>query len=811
MPRPNPLPGWPRRLVVPAVLFGLLVLFHGGLVWGTLVLCGGDIVNNDVPWRWYWTHHGPLTGWYASSFSGYPFFANIQAGVLYPPNWLYFSGLPVERTTTLLVLGHLALGGWGFYRMARLRLELAPALVAAALWMCGGYQMLRLTNGVVIFTYTLAWLPWIWWAAERCGADNPRATARLALFGAMQILAGSPQVVHITWGGCLLWMLLRVLFERTRRARLALLAHGAAAGVLAVMIAFPQLAATREFAAGGAGRSAGPDWQYLTDGSLEPRALWTGLFPELFDAGNREETYWGTQAGYLEMNAYIGIAALALALFAVAALLPALDRRRDRRWMIGFAALALTGLLIALGRHTPLYRLLFHAVPGFDLFRVPARWQVWLVAPLCLLAGWGIQLLCQTPGEPTPPRRLWAWVGAVGGLLLLCVLVRAALDPLLRALGLHALPLARVPEAVERWQATAAGAVTWALGMLVAAGALGLAVLRGRLSSRLGIALIVGVLVIDLLRFWHPYREPLPTDIHPHELPSEAPFHRIRADAFREWFYPETELVAEMRARTDGRFVYTDDFIGFHFDQFARELSGERPAVFGLAGMRGYQPLQWAPYVEEFGALLPADLRDLAFRSSSLRLPELGERWPLDAYNATHVLSYLPAVVTGQERHFEALGLRRVTRLATGLEIWENPHAAGWAWVSTDATWPGLDGRQPEADVVVVERTPDAVRLVVDVPEPGGTLHFAEVDYPGWRIRVRRPGSARVVLEETGRSIRLPEAGTYDVERVLRLPAATRASLAPSFLMGLVTAGFALGLLRRQRDECDDPDGGPEA
>ncbi|MDK2971011.1 MAG: hypothetical protein PWP23_766 [Candidatus Sumerlaeota bacterium] len=803
-------PRFARVFLVPGVLLALLALFHGGVVWGSLVLCGGDLVNQDLPWRAYWTAHGPLTGWFGSSFSGYPFFANIQAGVLYPPNWLYFIGLPVERTASWLVLAHLMLGGWGFYRLARLRLETAGALVAAGLWMCGGYQMLRLTNGVVIFTQTLAWLPWVWWAAERCGPRNPRATAQLALFGALQILAGSPQLVHITWGGLGIWMLVRVLSLAGARARLRTAGHFLAAGVLAALIAFPQLAATAEMASLAAGRGGEPDWEYLTDGSLEPRVLLTDVFPELFDAGNREDTYWGSQAGYLEMNAYTGVGALLLALFAAGLLAGRIARPEEddacapkapeRRWLLALALLFATGLLVALGRFTPLYRLLFAVVPGFDMFRVPARWQVWCVGPVCLLAGWGAQLLlnARTGDEEAERRPLLAWLGAAAGLLVVFALVRSLLPAILSAAGFDRLPVAAVPELHGQLYRTAANSVTWAIGVCFAAGAVGLALLKGRLAPRAGFALVCGVLLLDLLRFWQPFRPPVPPEAVGADLPSEAPYHRIAAADFRERFFPETPLIAELQARANGRFVFTDDLIGYQFDQNTRELSGERPALHGLCQMRGYQPLQLAAYASEFAELLPAEANAAIHRSSSLTLPVLASREPLDAYNATVVLSYLPALDPGYAEDFEALGLRRATRLPYGLELWENPHAPGWAWLSNDPEWPGLGDHLASALLENMERTPDELRFTIDAPEPGLTLHFAEIDYPGWRIEVREAGEAKLMFAGEGRSVTLPRAGRFDIARVLRLPVATRWSLGPSALLALAAATVAFGMLGKR-------------
>lgn len=793
---------WRREWILPsAVLLGLLALFHGGLVWGTQLLCGGDVVNQDLPLRIAWLRHGFWMTWVPYSFSGYPFFENIQMGVLYPLNWLYWLGLPPARTETWLAMLHLLIGGLGFFRFGRSRLDIVPALVAAGLWMCGGYSILRLTNGVVIFLASLAWLPWMWRAAEEAGPENPRATARLGLLGGLQFLAGSPQLVHITWVGIGIWFAGRLVTEPTWRRRGLLATHAVAAGLGTLLISFPQLAATSRLAALGAGRGGDSKWEYLTDGSLEPRVLLTHLFPEFFDAGNAEATYWGSGSGYLEMNAYIGIAALLLALFGFIVLvrhaLAARERTLDRRWAVCLGALFAGGLIVALGRYTPVYKLLFHAVPGFGLFRVPARWQVWAVAPLCFLAGWGIQKLMQSDDD-TRRADLLAWAASAATLLLIVATVRIGSIHLLELFGFDDLPASRVPEVAEDLIEKASGAAGWALAMVTVAAAGGFGLLSGRLSPRIAIGLLAAILLIDLLRFWQPYRPALPADQFERraDLPSEAPYHRIAASEFHDWYYPETGLVQSLPHADEGRVLYTDDVIGFQYDQFFREISNERPAVFDIATMRGYQPLLIRTYADDFSAMLPAEASGLdVTRSSSLMLPAIGGRAMMDAYNATYLVTVRGRGGDSEgQAQLEALGLERTDY------GWVNPHAAGWVWASESDVWPGLDERVDEFRYTLESREPGRTLYTVSVPRDGLTLHFAEIDYPGWVIEAEPSGETAA-----GRSIALP-AGEHRIVRRHTLPRMTIWSLPLAGVVFLGSLLFSLGLcpLTRRRMEAKD-------
>ena len=51
------------------------------------------------------------------------------------------------------------------------------------------------------------------------------------------------------------------------------------------------------------------------------------------------------------------------------------------------------GLLLALGIATPLFNVLYKAMPGFSLFRAPARWLTLFALGAALLAGHGVEAL----------------------------------------------------------------------------------------------------------------------------------------------------------------------------------------------------------------------------------------------------------------------------------------------------------------------------------------------------------------------------------------------------------------------------------
>ncbi len=807
---------WRELLPAAGILLLLLVLFHGGAVYGAIVFCGGDIINQDHPLRQYWLREGFLTGWYSASFSGYPFFANTQAGVLYPPNLLYWIGLPVERTTTWLVLGHSLAGALGFYAFARRWTSRLVALLPAFLWMCGGYQLLRNTNGVVIFTYGMNWIPWMWLAAERCGDGAKRWTILLGLFGAMQFLAGAPQLVHITWCGLLVWLVGRGVAMGSWRERAWLAAHCAGAVVLMTVIAFPQLWASWEFSSLGAGRGADSNWDYIARDSFLPRLFIAILLPTFFDVGNAEATYWGGTTGYLETNVYIGAAALVLAAFGFVFAATGVRRRgggeRDTlRLCTVSAILAVAGMSIALGRHFFVFRILFDLVPGFDMFRVPARWQLWCVAPAILFGGIGLQALLDSAGQGlssrTARRAFIVWACVSGGAIALCATLRIATPALLTFFGFDLVESFRMsPELAETARRRAERAGEWALGTVAIAGFAGAAVIL-RPTGRNALLFVLGlVMVTDQRLYWAPFSHAVPTDIPRAELPTEAPYHRIAASGFQEYFYPETDAVRSLRAGGEGRLFFTDSLYFYGVDEFVREFYADRPAVTGMESMRGYYPLLLRSYVDDFFSIAYGENEQRPAPGAFLASPLIMNRWPIDAYNADRILRFRtprePPSVTDQ---LLSTGIVRAEEFTFSgeygsftLERWENPHAPGWAWLSTESEWPGLEGRIQGVELRDMVRGADSMTFGMPVPEEpaeGVWLHFAEVDYPGWTIGIdgNRAGEGRSV-EVSGRA-----GETIEVERRFALPLATRVGLPISAFAFL--AGIAGAVLARPRRE----------
>jgi hypothetical protein len=152
----------------------------------------------------------------------------------------------------------------------------------------------------------------------------------------------------------------------------------AIAAIVAALLAAVQLLPTLELSRLSF-RSGGLPYSEVTSFSLRPWLIHYTLLPPF---GADLAQVFGEAYG--EYVAYVGIIGLGLA---------ALGawrgwRQASTRFFILLAGL---GLFLALGRLNPVYYVLYKVVPGFAMFRVPARWMLFYAFGMSLLAGMGME------------------------------------------------------------------------------------------------------------------------------------------------------------------------------------------------------------------------------------------------------------------------------------------------------------------------------------------------------------------------------------------------------------------------------------
>jgi hypothetical protein len=129
-------------------------------------------------------------------------------------------------------------------------------------------------------------------------------------------------------------------------------------------------------------RSGGLSYRDAVSFSLRPHLILYSLLPTF---GEDLSQVFGGES-FSEYVGYVGVLALFLALVGV------LGQWRRRRTLF-FVFLGALGLFLALGLANPAYFIFYKLVPGFSLFRAPARWLYLYTTAVAVLAGLGADFL----------------------------------------------------------------------------------------------------------------------------------------------------------------------------------------------------------------------------------------------------------------------------------------------------------------------------------------------------------------------------------------------------------------------------------
>jgi len=361
----------------PLLLWTVLVgVLYGSLLVGAQALPASDLTGQFYPFAVFQHRElaaGRLPVWSPGSYGGFPFAADVQAAVTYPPRLLLLwlsPAMPLRvRLLELEGLLHLWLAGAGLYGLTyNITRRREPGLIAAMAFALGGYltgyPLLQLA-----ILETIAWLPLTLLLLRRA-ARSPRPLPWLTAVGlamACSALAGHPQtLLHAAY------LAVAYYLYTTWRARWHpgwVLGGGALVALLAVGCSaaswYPGLHYLPYTVRGDVGygfaQSGLPMSDYLQ--ALVPGAL-SRFMPQ-----------------------YVGVAALMLvqaAWWQHGPVDPASSSER-RFWTI----VVLLAAVMALGDDGVLFELGYRVLPGLTLFRQQERWLSLYSLGLAVLAGMG--------------------------------------------------------------------------------------------------------------------------------------------------------------------------------------------------------------------------------------------------------------------------------------------------------------------------------------------------------------------------------------------------------------------------------------
>lgn len=398
-----------RELLILTVLFLLPVISFSELLLSSKTLYRDDITWIHYPLKVFTgrlLRSGQIPFWNPHILFGFPQLADQDLLAFHPLNVFFLLPLKPHFTLSCFVVAHFVLAGILSYVMARsLQISRVGAFITAVTFALSGYLTAQLTN-LPIMTGSV-WLPLIlFFFVKALQTMSPTYTVLCGGAIALQILASQPQVVFyslLTLGSygafrvIRLWRDQEIAIKEKRRKMIVLLSFLVVAVLVGLGLAAIQIAPTSELK-GLSPRSAGLNYKEMTSYSLPPYNLLTFLFPNIL--GNPVIGYKG-EKNFEELHAYIGILPLMLIPWAWA-------KKERNGHVVFFSILAVVSLVLALGRYSPLYHLLVY-VPGFNFFRVPARWLLTVTFSFSALAGYGFDVLVKGHDRTKSRRFAVCW------------------------------------------------------------------------------------------------------------------------------------------------------------------------------------------------------------------------------------------------------------------------------------------------------------------------------------------------------------------------------------------------------------------
>ncbi|WP_339732538.1 hypothetical protein [uncultured Gimesia sp.] len=714
--------------------------------------------------------HDQLPFWNPYSLLGMPWLGNPQSSLFYPVNWIFFFFNALSTISWMMILHHWW-AGWGAYLLGRkYKLNFFSALISGIIFLAAPYFVAKTGEGHYTSITLIAWFPWILYGYELLFEGRKKAIPVLTILISLAFFCGHVQELYylllfLTASIGIESLIALIPKKNTRQSEQVLaeqnesvysnipVSAGALsrgwlfAGLLTIGLVAIDLIPITIYTQ-QAVRSGGIDSKALQSGSLALPSLLQLLDPFVWGGPDK---YRGPGGYYWEAVCYFGCLPLLLACLGCVSSIR--NRTVIRLTLIGFVA-----FLLAFGPQLPFYMLCHKIIPGFSMFRMPAR-MMWICSlVVAMLAGFG----CETISSlflniaRNKYRNLSLACFAIGGLCLISLMFYSG--------GLVSLNLN--PGQIMKLQL---------ISITVAVMGVSAAVFSACLSRKTAIG---GLILLFILCSW---------ELSAH---SKHILRTIPQASFRD----ETKLIQFLKEN-----------LGQHRVLVGQKLLSDREAwKHQIRKVQGYEPV---PLIR-LGLLAAATFPqpDAALMMAGYSEPQLSTaRQPL-----LNLMSIKYAILQTNQQ-IELAGWKTIERGTIPAEFaLRNSEPAPIPYLILENTNPlprafltgkviPLNQNQPSNQIVdsiakvqpqkevllpqdhlpagkrqsykaaeILKTSPNQLQIMAELDAPG-YLILSDIFYPGWSARIKEVGVSVLPADFSLRAIPLP-AGKHQVELVYEPP-----------------------------------------
>lgn len=624
---------------------------------------------------------GEIPFWNPYNYCGVPFLAQWNTMPLYPPSLIYLT-LPLEWSLSFFCLLHLWFAGIGMFFLARRWTgNNFVAAFAGTVFSFNGFTLNLIMWPSHLATF--AWMPWVVLAAELAWREGGRKIILAAFAGAMQMLAGGPEIIFLTWIFLLAFFSLQFVTGESPRKKMSY--RFPIVVVLVIALTAVQLLPFLDLAAHSQRESGYADLRWSMPGWGWANFLVPTAFGGTWDMGVFFQYGQNWTSSY-----YLGIGALWLALLA-------LWKARDRRVRL-LGMMAVVAVIFALGENTPLLPAVRKFIPQLSFITYPIKYVLLAVFAAPLLAAFALANL----------QALKKRIAAVGTILLL----------LLAVILFWAW---QFPFPTDDVRATLLNGLSRAAFLLVNGGVL-LLLLRKNHSALVKFSPLLLILVAWL-------------DVLTHE-PSQNP--TVRPDVYEPDLARDTLKMNPQPALGESRAMMTPAAF-FKTLRFAANDPGTNYLVNRLAYFADCNLLDGVPKTDGFLSLTPREadeVNTLLYGSTNADFPRLEDFMgvsqasdPEKIYQWHPRETFLPLVTAGQKPAFldDAKALQALAQndFDGSKIVFLPPEEKQFVTVTN----------QTGAKILDSKFTDDAVDIEVEAAEPSLVV-IAQTYYHDWAARI---------------------------------------------------------------------------
>lgn len=666
--------------------FLLTLAFFWQFLDGSVILSFKDLSRYFYPLRQLMVEQvkaGYLPLWNPYIFCGFPLLASLQIGFFYPPTAILYL-LPFALAFNYYTIGHYFLAACFMYALLRhYALRRLAAFFGGLVFAFSGY-LLSVSNMNTSLS-SVIWLPLALLFLDKLLNSSPVSRrwylAALTVVFALMFLGGEPTIIYVS-----AWFLAAyvLVFSADRRRDLFALALAFIwmAGLVAVQL-IPFLELTRL-----SDRLVLTQFDLISFRSLPPREIINFVFPYFFGnaglLGGYNEVLLGKSNQDWLISIYFGAVPLICAFFAF-----------SRRRAAFFGGAALVALLLACGRYTWFYRLVFYVIPGISLVRFPVKYLFLLTFCAAILAAFGVEELTRSREKTVKAAKVFGGLAAAACLISLLGFFFVS--------QIHSFLLARYPASIPKvffdvlrniisFNLASAYNLT---GYLTGAFLVLWLAVRRRIGPALLLSALIMITAADLLANGSSIAVGVTQEVFTREPET---FRLIRReDPFSRVYY--TRRVEENNRLIFGQ-SYADALLNAK-DNFT--ANWHIPAhLFDFYGYESIRPLKLTWLTEK--------------RFTDARVG--GEIRALGEYNVRYILTDQPLRQRGLKL------LRQKYAYGHSLFVYRNELAKPRAYL--------LSG---QGRVTIDSYRPGRITLLATA-ETAATLFLSEASYPGWRFLV---------------------------------------------------------------------------